>query len=327
MKSIVNLLFVLLVASLQAETVYKALSKADRKAFQKTAAAFESAFEAKNYAPINRFGASVLETYSAIEIDPDSRELLTTYLRIRTIVQQSQVQFSIDSLSQQTKKAMADNNYLKCLEAHQALLEFLQNQGLDSIFQSYSISLSYCQSKLFDSDVTLSTLGKIAQFRFYDRGLWKKESQRVEAESHQEFLAVSSSQNRDSLLHFRKMYPDLYPQDVQTLLEKCRQKHRLSVLRHPTKEEIVEFYRAYPDPDRELNAMMEDILYKAFMTTGKPEAANEYLLNFPDGPRSALIRRNLQSLTPDTVLTASRHDGAASYLDTPAVPYPSKGLK
>ena len=326
MTPIINLLVFFIATSFSAETMYRPLSKADRKAFQKTATAFEAAYEAKNYTPINRFGASVLETYSAIEMDPDSRDLLGTFLHVRTIVQKSTIQASIDSLSQQTKKAVTDNNFLKCMETHQGLMGFLKSQGLDSLFQSNSISLSYCQSKLFDSDVTLNTLGKIAQFRFYDRDLWKKQSQRVEAESHQEFLAVSSSQNRDSLLQFQKMYPDLYPQDVQTLLEKCRQKHRLSVLRHPSKEDIVAFYRAYPEPDRELDSMMEDILYKAFMASGKPEAAKEYLLNFPDGPRSALLRRNLQSLT-DTVVIANHQTSGASYLDSPAVAYPTNGAK
>jgi len=326
MTPIIKLLILLIAVSLSAETVYRPLSKADRKAFQKTAMAFEAAYDAKNYTPINRFGTSVLETYSAIEMDPDSRYLLGTFLRVRAIVQKSAIQATIDSLSQQTKKAMAANNFLKCMETHQGLMAFLQSQSLDSLFQSNSISLSYCQTKLFDSDVTLSTIGKIAQFRFFDRDLWKKQSQRVEAESHQEFLAVSSSQNRDSLLRFQKMYPDLYPQDVQTLLEKCRQKHRLSVLRHPTKEDIVAFYQAYPEPDRELDSMMEDILYKAFMTTGKPQAAKEYLLNFPDGPRAALLRRNLQSLT-DTMVVATHPNPGDPYLDAPAVAYPGSSNK
>ena len=122
------------------------------------------------------------------------------------------------------------------------------------------------------------------------------------------------------------MYPDLYPQDVQTLLEKCRQKHRLSVLRHPSKEEIVAFYQTYPEPDRELDSKMEELLYKAFMTTGNLEAAKEYLLNFPNGPRAALLRRNLQSLT-DTVVVANHPNRGNPYLDTPAVAYPGGSSK
>lgn len=326
MIKIKMLIIACFVSALQAQTAYKPLSKSDRKAFQQTAAALEDAFETKNYAPINRFGASVVDTYSAIELDPNCRYLLSSYLHIRAIVQKSAVQASIDSLSLQIKAAMVANDFLKCMEAHQGLMLFLQSQDLDSLFQSNAISLAYCQSRLFESAATLKTLGRIAQLKFYDRNLWKKQSERVEAESHQEFLAVSSSQNRDSLLHFQKMYPDLYPQDVQTLLEKCRQKHRLSVLRHPSKEEIVAFYQTYPEPDRELDSKMEEFLYKAFMTTGKLEAAKEYLLNFPNGPRAALLRRNLQSLT-DTVVVANHPNHGNPYLDTPAVAYPGGSSK
>ncbi len=293
-------LFLLILCNCFAQEIYRPLSKDERKTFEKTANAIFEEYQNGNYGVIKRFGKSVLDTYSAIELDPDSKNLRPMYFQLKSMVSMASIQAQLDSLSQPVKYAITKSDYLACLENSQGLLTFLEVKNLDSLFKVRYSTLQNCQTKYFDSHKNLSTLGQIGKLKYYDRTLWTNQSKSVKAESLREFLVVSSSGNNDSLLSFQKRFPGLYTQDIETLKDKARSKAKLSVLRNPSKESINEYYQTYHESDPQIDKIMEDILYNDFKLEPSLVTANEYLLNFPISKRSALVKQFISKVQADS---------------------------
>lgn len=304
--------------------LYKPLSKSEKKTFQATAKAFRAAYAERNFEAINRFGATVLETYAPIELDPECRELRPLFAEIRSIIESAQTLAALDSLAAAPEDARDRREWKTCMVSYQPFLAYLERRDMDSLFQVHYSRLLDCQKNLLRETRNLKALSGMAQLKYYDHSLWQRQNKSIQTQAFQEFFAVSASMNRDSLLAFRGRYPDLFTQDIQTLLEKTRQKHRLSVLRNPSKDGITGYYAVYPDRDPALDKLLEQSLFRAFQARPSPEAANKYLLSFPEGPGSPLVKDYLRiafmdSLSRSQSAAASDIEGNA-HLNTPALP-------
>jgi hypothetical protein len=147
--------------------------------------------------------------------------------------------------------------------------------------------------------------------------------ERVEELFQEKFLQLSSEMNFNDILDFQKTYPDMFSIEIAQLIEKCRQKEKLSLLRNPSfpgldgftskygidkkveenvrsyyrrilmrkvdVELFAEYYKRFPEDDFQLFSLIEGQLFNRFVEEKTVENADFYLKFFPKGKYANII--------------------------------------
>jgi hypothetical protein len=151
--------------------------------------------------------------------------------------------------------------------------------------------------------------------------------ERVEDIFQATFLQISSEMNYKQINEFQKNYPTMFNTEISQLVEKCRQKEKLSLSRNPSfaglddyiskygvdkkVEEIVknyfrgilirkvdielfaEYYERFPEDDFQLFGLIESQLFNRFIEKKTVENADTYLKYFPKGRYANIIMEQL----------------------------------
>jgi hypothetical protein len=282
------LLTLLLISISLAE--YKPLKRKERKAFLKAAEAVEIAVQENNREAIMRFAPGILKDYESVLLDPDSEKLREKYLFIEQALKNATNQGELAEITKKVDASITTGDYKGCITNYQEVLDYLSKKGLDSLMEEHERKLADCQVNLLAADKSVETLQFLSSHKYYDRVSWMDFSKSMESSISREFLELSASLDRNSIIEFKKKYPGLHERDVHTLLNKARDQHRLSILKNPSKDEIFKYYGIYPEKDAALEKLLEQILYSEWKQSQKIKDADRYLNYFPNSDRSNFIR-------------------------------------
>ncbi len=261
---------------------YKPLSRKERKAFKRSAEAIAIAKRENNIEAILRFAPGLLKDNESILLDPNSKQLREAYRLIGAIYKETLVQQKVsDAKKAFNIKASKAGDSVKIV-AYQDFLDFLKAENLDSLFTLYSNVLYKHQSRYLKSCAEVSCLHFLSSLKYYNKSLWLEYSKKMDVSIRRDFVELTNSLDRGKILKFKRNYPGVYGQDINSLLEKSRQQTRLSLMKHPSVEGILRYFSMYKIDDKPLQKKLESILYKNWEQFSKIEDAERYVRYFPN---------------------------------------------
>jgi len=277
---------------------YKPLSKSEKKQFLKSADALEIAFSERNFEGIQRFAPEILSRYESIVLDPECMKLRPIYKRISDLYIKSGFEIQYDSLQALLK--IKTGSPRTTLERYQPLLRFLKDKN-DSLFQYHMSVLEGFQDKFFKANPTLNTLHFISSLAFYSIKLWETQSDQLKSELQKEFSNLTFQHDKEKLIEFAKKYPGVFEVEIQSLISRAKLKERASILKKPSLEAIDKYYKSYPEQDKKLDGIAENLFFKMWDTNKSDSLANEFTQRFPRSRYTFTITEWLKSQTIQNV--------------------------
>ena len=188
--------------------------------------------------------------------------------------------------------------YSACADIYQDFFAFLDREGVyDSLKRKEMPHLYECIVEMYETDQSYATFQKIDQYHYSDRAYVEKLRKHIETGFEQRILQLSSEMNVDTLLAFKQKYPGVYSNDVESLLEKAKDKYRLSILRKISPASVKEFYDKFGGPDGELESTLEKTMYEKFLKERSREDAEDYSYRFPKGKNIMSVQEFLSHFT------------------------------
>ena len=301
MKTHAKLLVLLLAASslfgLQAAP-YKSLTNDDKKEFVKAYASIKEAYKAANYSAIKKYCPDLLDRFGSIMLDSKTEDLRTKYKEIEQILVDSKRLSTRDSLLSVIYEHHKFQRYSACADIYQDFFAFLDREGVyDSLKRKEMPHLYECIVEMYETDQSYATFQKIDQYHYSDRAYVEKLRKHIETGFEQRILQLSSEMNVDTLLSFKQKYPGVYSNDVESLLEKSKDKYRLSILRKISPAAVKEFYDKFGGPDDELESTLEKNMFEKFLKERSREDAEDYAYRFPKGKNIMSVQEFLSHFT------------------------------
>jgi hypothetical protein len=301
MKTYARLLLVFLAASslfsLEAAS-FKSLTNDDRKEFIKTYSSIKEAYKAGNYSVIKKFCPDLIDKYGSIMLDSKSEDLRPKYKEMEEILIDSKRLSTRDSLLALIYGDHKFQRYSACADIYQDFFAFIDREGVyDSLKRKEMPHLYECIVKMYENDQSFATFEKIDQYRYSDRAYVEKLRKQIENGFEQRILQLSSEMNVDTLLAFKQKYPGVFTNDVESLLEKAKDKYRLSILRKISPGAVKEFYDKFGGPDDELESTLEKTMFGKFQKERTKEDAEDYAYRFPKGKNIMAVQEFLSHFT------------------------------
>lgn len=191
---------------------------------------------------------------------------------------------AFDSLSGIVSESYKKNDYEKCALGYQALFDFYDREGgFDSLKKDETPRLNMCIEKMYSENPSYETFKKIDEMKYSDKSYVEKLRAKIETGFEEKLLSLSSNMNIDSLFAFRKNYPGIYTNDVGSLIEKVKDKYKLTVLRNISPAAVKVYYEYFGGPDDEIESKLEVVMFSKFCKEYSKESAENYLYRFPKG--------------------------------------------
>ena len=301
MRTHARLLALLLAASslfgIQAAS-YKSLTNDERKDFVKTFSSIKEAYKVGNYSVIKKFCPDLIDKYGSIMLDAKSEDLRPKYKEMEEILIDSKRLSIRDSLLALIYEHHKFQRYSACADIYQDFFAFLDREGVyDSLKRKEMPHLYECIVKMHENDQSFTTFEKIDQYNYSDRVYVEKIRKQIENGFEQRILQLSSEMNVDTLIAFKQKFPGVFTNDVESLLEKAKDKYRLSILRKISPGAVKEFYDKFGGPDDELESTLEKTMFGKFQKERSKETAEDYAYRFPKGKNIMSVQDFLSRLT------------------------------
>lgn len=290
MKIVVILVLMLAVSNVRSEE-YKPLTNKDKKEFIKAYESITAAYSNTNYDVIKRYCPDIIEKYGAIDLDMRSKELRPKLKQLGIILADSKRLSVKDSLLTMVHESLSKNDYEACAERYQDLFKFIDSEGcFDSLKKTEMPKLYDCIKKMYEENPNYRTFGKMDSYKYSDRQYVDKLRSKIENGFEEKLLQLSSEMNIDSLINFQKNFPGIYVNDVTALIEKAKDKYRLSVLRNISPAAVQFYYDRFGGPNEELETSLERNMWNKFDNQRTKEVAEDYALRFPKGKYIEIIK-------------------------------------
>jgi hypothetical protein len=217
-------------------------------------------------------------------LDSKSDNLRPKYLEISTILVDSK-RFSVrDSLLGLIYVNHKLQKHRVCAELYQDFFEFIDKEGVyDSLKRAETPHLYETIAHMYEADPSFETFAMIDKFKYSDRAYIEKLRKHIETGFEQQILQLSCEMDVGKLLDFQAKYPGVYTSDIESLLEKAKDKYRLTIIRKPTIALVKSYYDKFGGPDDELENALEKTMYDAFIKDKSKETADTYASRFPKG--------------------------------------------
>jgi hypothetical protein len=297
MRTHARLLVFLLAASslfsIQAAS-YKSLANDERNEFSRTYASIKQAYKEANYSIIKQFCPDILDKYGSIMLDAKSEDLRPKFKEIQEILVDSRRLSTRDSLLSLIYEHHRFQRYGACADIYQDFFAFLDREGIyDSLKRKEMPHLYECILRMYENDQSFETFRRIDQYRYSDRAYVERIRKQIEGGFEERILRLSSEMNVDTLIAFKEKYPGVFTNDVESLLQKARDKYRLSILRKISPAVVKEFYDKFGGPDSELETTLEKSMWVKFLQEQSREDAEDYAYRFPKGKNIISVQEYL----------------------------------
>lgn len=289
---------------------YRPLSKEDRREFLRTYSSIAEAYRSKNYGVIKEYGPDLVKKYGSINLDSRCADLRPKLKQMDEIVISSRKITVKDSLYALINEAYKAKKYERCASIYQDFFSFLDSEGsFDSLKQAETPRLYETIKQMYLSDPSYNTFNQIVRFRYSDRNFVENTRSRIETGLEQKLLSLSSQMNIDSLLSFKEKYPGIFSSDLSVLIEKARDKYRLSVLRKISPADVKAFYDKFGGPDEELEKALEKEMYLRFEKERSRNAAADYLSRFPAGKHARAVNEFVARIDQNAAIPYDENEG------------------
>ena len=269
---------------------YIPLTRADKRDFLKAVKAINTAVEAKNYVGVMRFGTGILEKYESILLDPGSEKLRSDYEAIAQLLSEIGRLHAVDTFEVRIAKLTESQECWDLLGYLDNYFDYLNEQKNDSLIKVHIPIYNECIVKSFDGE--FESLRKLSEYKYakQQKTILDSLARVVEFSFKELFYQVSSSNNIEDLFAFRKAYPGLYTEDVNSLIANYRAKMKLGIKRKPSLDRIEAYYLIFPEADKLVDSVFQKVLYDGFRKELNVITAMKYLSNFPNGKHASEIR-------------------------------------
>lgn len=282
--------------SIQAAT-YKSLTGDEKRDFQKTYSSIKETYRVGNYSVIRKFCSDILDRFGSILLDSKCEDLRPKYKEIEEILVNSKrlsIRDSLIALIYENHKFQRNS---VCADLYQDFFEFIDKEGVyDSLKKAETPHLYECIANMYNSDPSFETFEKIDHYRYSDRKYVEKIRKQIETGFEQRLLQLSSDMNVDTLLAFKQKYPGVLQGDIESLIEKSKDKYRLSIIRKINPGSVKAYYDKFGGPDDELETTLEKSMYDKFVKEKSKEAAEDYAYRFPKGKYLMYVQEYLTRL-------------------------------
>jgi len=287
---------------------YQPLTGKEKKEFLQVYKSIVEAYKGGNYSIVQKFSPEIIEKYEAIMLDSKSEDLRPKYKEISDILVNSKRLFIRDSLMQLIYQKHKLQKNSECADGYQDLFAFIDKEGVfDSLKKKETPHLYECIVKMYEENPSYATFEKIDHYRYSNREYIEKIRKKIENEFEDKLLKLSSEMNVDTLLDFKQKYPGVLQSDIESLLEKAKDKYRLSILRKINPGSVKAYYDKFGGPNDELELALERNMYDKFDKEKSKDNAEDYQYRFPKGKRIEIINNYLRIQTnvamPDSAIS------------------------
>jgi hypothetical protein len=279
----------------------------------------------RDYAVFRKFGANTLNEFQNMLLDPTCGKLRDKYAKIDSLVSRidklDSIKIAFDNIEHSGESPM---------QRYERSIDFFRQAAENDSIRKYSHLLYAEVIKRMDAGLTMSDYWAINALQNIGQDLKDLARSRTQEMFQEKFLQLSSKMDYDSILSFQALYPEIFPEDVASLLEKAKQKYRSSLLRKPDldrygafvdrfgKDEYLtrrikakfrrylldsldmptfeRYYKAFPEDDYELFGSIEDRLFMQFAENRCTERAMQYLKYFPKGKYAEAVIESINRL-------------------------------
>lgn len=312
-----RILLALIVAGACSAGEYKPLSGEDKKALCNNYKAIEKASEEKNYAAIIKFVPPMLTRFESVLMDPECKKLRSLYIEIRNIYEYSLYAVKIDSMKRTEEKYLEKNDIESALVVIDKILSELKTTDTANVLKI---------KKQFDSLVVMAekknnmaTYSILTSLANINRESLKGCQYQMADQFEERIAQLSASMNVDSIVVFKRKYPDVKPELVSEILDRARGGMRQSLVRQPSISDylhyktffgddrlirealkrrcfrmafaveipdpmpVKDFVTLFPDDEQKIWKEFEDSLYQKWNAKPSETTAKNYLKLFPEG--------------------------------------------
>jgi len=290
MLRLISLIMMIFVGAALSQAVYAPLTKAERKQFLAASKAVETAASDKNYEGIARFGPGILQKYQSVLLDPATRDLRPLYQKIDALIRNVSLSSSMDTFKTSISLALKAKDYPAALAEYDRFFDFLKQLKNDSLLALHKSGYAECMREYFNHVSDLDSFKKLSSLKNADQSYLDSLKKNLELSHRDAFVSISSSNDFNALLEFKKQYPGLYDSEINNLILNHKAKWRLSIKRNPSLDVIERYYVAFPEGDRLVDSVYQKLLYDDFTSKMDSPSAMKYMAHFPDGKYSQEVR-------------------------------------
>jgi len=303
---------------------YAPLTGKEKRLFTRTHAHLMAAYKEADYTAFMTFSEPALKEYKNIMLDPGSQKLRVKYRELELLLQS----LKTAKIMQKTIDEMPKTN-TGTMQYYDNLIDIFVLYDADSV-SKYRNVLNNMADSVIQNINSLEGYQEIIKIKNISPERKKNAMAKVEHLLSDKFVELSSTMDYDAIAQFMAVFPGIFTEDLEQLLDKAKTKDRLAIIRKPDFDlydayiakfgddeyltaKIKEYYRKqlmtkpsakitddmqvfetyfarFPADDMPLFSQIEDRLYKNFEKQRTIDAAALYLKYFPAGRYAQVIR-------------------------------------